>query len=122
MMKLYIALGALATAVCVTPIAGAEPGDKNDARNYTIDVKGDVLPSQLGDLEYPYRAADRGVSGECQIKVEVAENGKTKAYDVTNCSNALFQRAAAAFAKSSKFDTPNSDAEHTLTVSWNTGN
>ncbi len=119
MEKIYKALGALALTVGVMQTAMAEPGDDKGVRTYTIDVKGDTLPTDVGELEFPYNAADRGLSGECRIKLEVGETGKAKAYDVTSCSNAVFQRAAAAFAKSASFDST-AESEQEVVVSWKT--
>lgn len=118
MENTYKALGALVLSLSVMPIAMADPGGDKAARNYTIDVKGETLPTKMGDLEYPYTAADRGLSGECHIRLQVNNAGNTQTYDITSCSNAVFKRAAAEFAKSARFGPTEVNNEHKLVVSW----
>lgn len=118
MKNIYGALGAVALVLGVTPIAIAEPGD--EARDYAIDVKGEVLPVSLGELDYPYKAAERGKSGECVISLEVSHAGTAGSYNVKACSDNAFRKAADEFAATLAYPTSSAGQQHELLVSWTT--
>ena len=114
------ALGALALVLGVMPTAMAGTGEQQAAQDFAINVTGDALPASLGTLEYPYNAADRGRSGECEIRVEVAESGEAKEFNVLSCSHASFRGAAKTFAESLSYQPADQGEVHDLVVSWST--
>lgn len=118
MKNIYGALSAVALVLGVTPIAMAEPGV--EARDYAIDIKGEVLPVSLGELEYPYKAANRGKSGECVISLEVSHAGTAGRYNVETCSDNAFRKAADEFAATLEYPVSNAGQQHELLVSWST--
>lgn len=120
MKKILGVLGTLALVVGVMPTATADLGVQSDAQDFAINVIGTELPVSIGQLDYPYMAADRGLSGECSIKLKVAETGSADTYDVTSCSNMSFKRAAEEFARTLSYDPSDASEIHELTVSWTT--
>ena len=120
MKKILGVLGTFALVASVTPVAMAGNSDRDGAKDIAIDVKGTTLPASLGSLEYPYTAADRGLSGECEIQLQVAETGTASDHKVVSCSNAAFLRAAKSFAETLKFDPQDGGETHELLVSWST--
>lgn len=112
-------LVATAFAFALTPVAFSDDGVEESARSYTIDVTGDVLPASLGDLGYPYRAAEDGLAGVCEVELVVGETGMAQNYTVASCSDDAFQGAATSFAETLSFDENASDSVQSLTVAWN---
>jgi len=110
----------MAASVSVMPTAMAETNATPAAKDFVIDVSGSELPVSLGALDYPYLAADRGISGECDLQVELAPTGDVSSFAVESCSNAAFERAAEDFARTLSYDAQESGKVHQLNVSWRT--
>lgn len=118
MKKHIAALGAFAFVIGAMPIAKAQPNDTDKVRDIVIDVKGEVLPTDLGQLEYPYNAASKGRTGKCSIKLTVSEAGNAGNYAVESCSHASFRRAAALFAETLEYPRSSEGETHDLVVTW----
>ena len=121
MKKLVGVLGTLALVVSVMPTATAEQGVVEDARDLTIDVSGTAVPSSLGELSYPYYAAERGMAGECSLELNVDASGEATSYQIRDCSHATFRRAAESFARTLNYAPATADTTQELTVSWQAG-
>lgn len=90
----------------------------DDAMSYSIDVAGTELPVTLGSLDYPYRAAERGLAGECQLALTLGADGKATDYSVQSCTHNAFASEAAEFAKSLAYDRAAASEAQELTISW----
>ena len=118
MKKLVGVLGTLALVVSVMPTATAEQGVEENARDLTIDVTGTAVPASLGELIYPYYAAERGMAGECSMELSVDEAGEATSYQIRECSHATFRRAAESFARTLNYAPAEAASTQELTVSW----
>ena len=115
-LKAVLVTTAVSVSVMPTAFADTTP----PAKDFTIDVSGSELPVSLGALDYPYVAADRGISGECDVEVELAPTGDVSSFAVQACSNAAFERAAEDFARTLSYDAETAGTTQKLTVSWQT--
>ena len=120
MKKQFGVLATLALVAGVTPAAMAELGSQDDGKDVAIDVKGVTLPVSLGSLEYPYTAAERGLSGECAIRMSVSERGEARNHEVLSCSDRSFRDAAETFAETLRFDPADGGETRELFISWST--
>jgi outer membrane biosynthesis protein TonB len=120
MKTFFGTISALSLVIGFAPVAMADLGVRTDAQDFAINVIGTELPVSVGQLDYPYKAADRGISGECSIRLQVAESGSAGSYDVTSCSNVSFRRAAEEFARTLSYEPDDATEVHELTVSWTT--
>ena len=112
-------LVATAFAFSLAPVAFADLDAVEAPRSFTIDVTGGDLPVSLGDLAYPYNAAENGLAGVCEVELVVGETGKAEDYKVQSCSNEAFEEAATSFAETLSYGEAATDSTQSLTIAWN---
>ncbi len=84
------------TALADTPRAQPTP--------YAIVVDSAVPPLTHVAFRYPYKAADRGMDGSCDVAFAISPSGHAENIQVASCSSELFQNAAQAVVSGMTFN------------------
>jgi protein TonB len=64
----------------------------SDTVNFSVSDR-DAQPLVRIEPQYPMRAAERGVEGQCTVQFDVTPDGTPTNIEVLNCTSSLFDRA-----------------------------
>jgi protein TonB len=81
----------LATVMGEIPAFDA-PQLNSDSVNFSVSDR-DAQPLVRIEPQYPMRAAERGVEGQCVVQFDVTPDGTPTNIEVISCSSSLFDRA-----------------------------
>lgn len=70
-----------------------EPSLNNDSVSFSVSDR-DAQPLVRIEPDYPMRAAERGVEGDCLVTFDVTPDGVTTNIRIMDCSSSLFERNA----------------------------
>jgi hypothetical protein len=104
-------------AASVMPTAYAEQaGDNLAPKAYEIKVQGDVTPTNIMELDYPYASGVKSRSGSCDLSVSLDSMGNIGAVSVDTCSSEDFAAEAGKLARGS--ETLEVASSHPLRIEW----
>ncbi|MDZ4760027.1 MAG: TonB family protein [Alphaproteobacteria bacterium] len=112
-MKLIHIICASVTASLLPTATALEPRSVKDLRTYAIAVTADAVPVSHGGMRYPYQAASRGLSGVCDLRVDVDATGSGSDVRLVSCSSEVFRRQALSLASKVAFK-PGAPADDAL--------
>ena len=119
----YVAAAATAVAFGVMPTATAQTESAEKGTPFAITFNGNVTPTNLDAVDYPFTAATLNRNGECLLNVMTDASDNILGMSVLTCTDDLFRAEAEDLiqAQTLPAELPASLNAHALRISWQIG-